>query len=348
MTTDNTPPEPNALALDRSLEVALEAVAAACQVTRHVQSNLASIRQHSKDDSSPVTVADYAAQAVIAARLQAGFGALTLVGEENAATLRSAGNERLRVAVAEAVRPVWDGACIDEVMDAIDLGNHDATAESYWTLDPVDGTKGFLRNGQYAVSLALIERGVVVLGILGCPNLSADFERPFDDPDPRGTLFHATRDSGSWSAPIDAWQSGRSRLAPVREPNIETMRVCASVEAAHSRLDDTGRVVALLGARGAPARLDSQCKYAVVARGQADVYLRLPTQAGYVERIWDHAAGMIVAECADVVVTDIDGRALDFSRGAGLTRNRGVLCATRAFHGPVRNAISELRLYPPR
>lgn len=335
-------------ALPDTLAVALDAVAAACQVTRHVQYNLATIRQHTKDDRSPVTVADYAAQAVIAARLVTGFGSITLVGEEDAATLRSAGNELLRAAVADAVRPVWDGAGIDDVLDAIDLGNHDASAERFWTLDPVDGTKGFLRNGQYAVSLALIERGKVVLGVLGCPNLSADFARPFDDPDSRGTLFFATRDGGSWTAPVDDWQSGRTRLAPARGSDITAMRVCESVEAAHSRLDDTGRVVALLGARGAPARLDSQCKYAVVARGQADVYLRLPTQPGYVERIWDHAAGMIVAEGAGVIVTDIDDRPLDFSHGAGLSDNRGVICAAPEFHGPVRDAIRTLGLYPPR
>ena len=63
------------------------------------------------------------------------------------------------------------------MLDAIDFGNHDATASSYWTLDPVDGTKGFLRRGQYAVSLALIEDGKVVAGVLGCPNLGMDFAR---------------------------------------------------------------------------------------------------------------------------------------------------------------------------
>lgn len=335
-------------ALPEILTVAIDAVAAACRVTRHVQSQLATIRQHTKDDRSPVTVADYAAQAVIAARLHAAFGTLTMVGEEDANTLRAAGSELLREAVAGAVRPVWADATIDDVLDAIDLGNHDASGARFWTLDPVDGTKGFLRNGQYAVSLALIEHGKVVLGVLGCPNLSADYERPFDDPDTRGTLYFATTEGGSWTAPADAWQGAQTRLAPKRSADITQMRVCESVEAAHSRLDDTGRVVAHLGARGTPARLDSQCKYAVVARGQADVYLRLPTQPGYVERIWDHAAGKIVAEGAGAIVTDIDSRSLDFSRGAGLSENRGVICAAAEFHGPVQEAIRALALYPPR
>lgn len=327
------------------LSVAIAAVAAACRVTRHVQNRQQHIERHSKDDMSPVTVADYAAQAVIARHLADALGELTLVGEEDAETLREAGRGALREEVAAAARVAWPEAGVDDVLDAIDLGNHDASAERYWTLDPIDGTKGFLRGGQYAVSLALIEKGRVVLGVLGCPNLSADYARSFDDPDPRGSLFYATRGTGSWSVPADKPDLSPRRLDASREEDIAAMRVCESVEAAHSRIDDTGRIVEFLSSRGTPARLDSQCKYAVVARGQAEAYLRLPTRRDYVEKIWDHAAGMIIAEEAGAIVTDVLGKPLDFSRGAGLSANRGVICASRAFHGRIRQAISTLGLF---
>lgn len=327
------------------LNVAIAAVAAACRVTRHVQNRQQHIDRHNKDDMSPVTVADYAAQAVIARQLADALGTLTLVGEEDASTMREAGRSALREEVAAAARVVWADAGSAEVLDAIDLGNHDASSERYWTLDPIDGTKGFLRGGQYAVSLALIEKGQVVLGVLGCPNMSGDYARSFDHPDPRGCLFYATRGGGSWSVPADRPHISPQRLDASREQDIGAMRVCESVEAAHSRIDDTGRIVEYLGARGTPARLDSQCKYAVVARGQAEAYLRLPTRRDYVEKIWDHAAGMIIAEEASAIVTDVLGRPLDFSRGTGLASNRGILCASRAFHGRIRQAIASLELF---
>ena len=176
------------------------------------------------------------------------------------------------------------------------------------------------------------------------PNLSADYARSFDCPDPRGCLFYATRGGGSWSVPADRPHIAARRLDASREQDISAMRVCESVEAAHSRIDDTGRIVEYLAARGTPARLDSQCKYAVVARGQAEAYLRLPTRRDYVEKIWDHAAGMIIAEEASAIVTDVLGRPLDFSKGTGLSANRGVLCASRAFHGRIRQAIASLGL----
>ncbi|MEQ8231754.1 MAG: 3'(2'),5'-bisphosphate nucleotidase [Gammaproteobacteria bacterium] len=332
--------------LTSQLSAILAAVAAACRVTRHVQAELERIRQHTKDDRSPVTVADYASQAIIAARLAAFEHPLYLVGEEDAATLRDPASASLREAVAETARVAWPDATADDVLDAIDRGNHDASGEGYWTLDPIDGTKGFLRGGQYAVSLAYIARGEVVFGVLGCPNLSADLERPFDDGDPHGTLYYALRGQGSFVVPADAPDATPQAIRASGDDDMRGMRVCESVEAAHSRLDDTARIVAHLGAAGTPARLDSQCKYAVVARGQADAYLRLPTRPGYVEKIWDHAAGKIVAEEAGALVSDVRGRALDFSHGTGLAANRGVVCAAAGFHPRLLAAIAELGLAP--
>jgi 3'(2'), 5'-bisphosphate nucleotidase len=123
--------------------------------------------------------------------------------------------------------------------------------------------------------------------------------------------------------------------------------VCGSVEAAHSNVSDTDRVLTWIeehghGSVGEPARLDSQCKYAVVARGQADAYLRLPTKKGYVERIWDHAAGACIAGESGAFVTDIFGEPLDFSQGRGLEKNRGIVCAPPRVHGLMLRAIEAL------
>ena len=48
---------------------------------------------------------------------------------------------------------------------------------SFWTLDPIDGTKGFLRRDQYAIALAYVVDGVVQLGVLGCPEFTTPIER---------------------------------------------------------------------------------------------------------------------------------------------------------------------------
>ena len=98
-------------------------------------------------------------------------------------------------------------------------------------------------------------------------------------------------------------------------------RICESVESSHSAHKDVQRAVEHLGIAAERKRLDSQAKYAVLARGDAEIYMRLPTRKDYVERIWDHAAGALLLTEAGGKVTDCAGKELDFSHGKGLENN---------------------------
>jgi 3'(2'), 5'-bisphosphate nucleotidase len=85
--------------------------------------------------------------------------------------------------------------------------------------------------------------------------------------------------------------------------------------------------------------MDSQAKYAVVGRGEAEIYLRLPTSADYREKIWDHAGGVLVVEEAGGRATDVDGRPLDFTRGTELSANRGVVVTNGSLHDAVLGSL---------
>ena len=128
------------------------------------------------------------------------------------------------------------------------------------------------------------------------------------------------------------------RVSEVRDP--AAARFCESVESGHSDQDWSVQIARKLGITTEPVRMDSQCKYAAVARGDASIYLRLPTRAGYEEKIWDHAAGMLVVEEAGGVVSDIDGKPLDFGHGRTLRHNRGVVATCGPIHAAVIDAIS--------
>jgi 3'(2'), 5'-bisphosphate nucleotidase len=120
-------------------------------------------------------------------------------------------------------------------------------------------------------------------------------------------------------------------------------RFCESVESEHSDQGESARVAELLGIRREPYRIDSQCKYAAVARDDASIYLRLPTRADYREKIWDHAAGSLLVEAAGGVVTDVEGRPLDFTRGRTLEGNRGVVATGGSIHDEVLDAVRRAR-----
>tara|TARA_R110002096_G_scaffold344921_11_gene538392 strand:+ start:84999 stop:86042 length:1044 start_codon:yes stop_codon:yes gene_type:complete len=332
----------------RYAAAAREAVIAASIVCREVQDNLDKVRAMTKDDKSPVTIADLASQAVVGMVLKQKLGEdLHLVAEEDSAFLRDEDNSVFLDATVAAVQGVWEGATEQKVLDAIDLGAGDTDHHSFWTLDPIDGTKGFLRNQQYAVALGFIEHGTPTIGVMGCPNLPVDMSEPLDERDDHGCLYMAIQGDGVYESACDDIHAKTIRITRLDHIEGEEISVCASVEQAHTNMNDTDRILAWieeqgLGHAGDPARLDSQCKYAVVARGQADAYLRLPSKKPYVERIWDHAAGSCIASESGAFVTDIFGRNLDFSTGRGLENNKGIVCAPPRIHGILIRAIKEL------
>ena len=317
---------------------AVDAVLHASRLCRTVQRNLVAGSTLTKDDRSPVTVADYGAQAVVGHLLGRAFPAIPMVGEEDAGALRRPENAALLEKVLANVAEVLPGLSAAEVLTAIDRGTWPGGAEGrHWTLDPIDGTKGFLRLEQYAVALALIEDGQVVLGVLGCPNLPHDETRPEQG---AGCLFVAVRGQGAFMRTLDDATERPVRVSAEADP--AGARFCESVEKAHSSQSDSARVAELLGIAAPPFRIDSQCKYAAVARGDASIYLRLPTRKDYVERIWDHAAGVAVITEAGGAVSDVRGHPLDFSLGRGLERNAGVVVTNGLLHGRVLGAVQQV------
>jgi 3'(2'), 5'-bisphosphate nucleotidase len=156
--------------LQTRLEAAIEAVRRAALVTARVQSALDDVRAMTKDDASPVTVADLASQAVVASLLADTLGEpLVLVGEEDSDFLRKPEHATHLEATLEAARVALPELTTTEMLAAIDMGNGKPTPDGFWTLDPIDGTKGFLRGQQYAIALAWIERGRPTLAVMGCP-----------------------------------------------------------------------------------------------------------------------------------------------------------------------------------
>ena len=118
--------------------------------------------------------------------------------------------------------------------------------------------------------------------------------------------------------------------------------MCESVESAHTAHGAAARIAECLGITHEGCRMDSQCKYAAVARGEADIYLRLPTRKDYQEKIWDHAAGWLVVTEAGGRVTDVSGKALDFTRGRTLSENRGIVATNGPLHDRVVCAVGQV------
>lgn len=345
----------------KELEVAQLAVQRAAILTKKVFHEKAK-GTISKDDASPVTVGDFGAQALIIHAIKKNFPEDQVVGEEEASTLRE--NQKL----ADLIWALVDGTKLsdesaekilggpipskDAMLDAIDAGNSAGGSKGrIWALDPIDGTKGFLRGGQYAVCLALMVDGDVKVGVLGCPNLPVDDSAQLTaesgadqtDSEGKGVLFSAVEGKGATSRPLGTAGLGESKPIHMRTVNdISAATFCESVEAGHSSHGDQHAIATKLGVTKASVRMDSQAKYGSIARGAGDIYLRLPVSATYQEKIWDHAAGDLIVREAGGQVTDTLGRRLDFSKGRTLAENKGVVAAPKAVHPKVLEVVKEV------
>ncbi|PSP16166.1 MAG: 3'(2'),5'-bisphosphate nucleotidase [Cyanobacteria bacterium QS_8_64_29] len=323
------------MAYESEREAAIEACRAASRLCERVRAEMAPDAME-KQDRSPVTVADFGSQAVICQALAEAFPQDAVVAEEDAAALRRPDGAASLQQVTHYVQAIVPTAHAEAVASWIDRGNG-SVGPRYWTLDPIDGTKGFLRGDQYAITLALVEGGEVKVGVLGCPSLSVDAGPLAGE---TGLLFAAVRHQGATMEPL---AGGSPHPIGVATQDASKLRFVEGVEPAHSDHTQQAELAQRVGITAPSLRVDSQAKYGTVACGQAALYLRLPPpqNPGYRENVWDHAAGTIVVEEAGGRVTDMHGRALDFTQGAKLERNQGVIVSNGALHDAVLQALRE-------
>ncbi|KAH9650889.1 phosphoadenylate 3'-nucleotidase [Citrus sinensis] len=365
----------------KELDVAVRVVHMACSLCQRVQQKLVSSSDDghvkSKDDDSPVTVADWSVQATVSLMLSETLVEnLSIVAEEDVQTLTKADSEGLLAAVVNTVNECLaeapkfglqspPGALgTSQILEAISrCSSNGGPAGRYWVLDPVDGTLGFVRGDQYAVALALIEDGKVVLGVLGCPNYPLkkellNYPQNYNQTKSKtslsttatwekGCVMYARRDGGgAWMQPLIhgdrmlEWPNSATQIwvSPIVDPALAT--VCEPVERANSNHSFTSGLAETVGLRTQPMRVHSMVKYAAIARGDAEIFMKF-ARAGYKEKIWDHAAGVIIIEEAGGVVTDAGGRPLDFSRGVFLENlDRGIIaCSNAILHEKIVDAV---------
>jgi 3'(2'), 5'-bisphosphate nucleotidase len=320
-------------------DVGLAAVMAAARLCEQVRLGMVNggAKKIDKDDHSPVTVADFGAQALICRRIRATFPGDPIVGEEDSALLREPENELQLEAVCHFVQQEEPEADADAVLRWIDEGHGEPTGR-YWVLDPIDGTKGFLRQDQYAVAVALIENKVVEWGFLACPVLQHGTYS--------GVIFVAQRGHGTVGYTLDGIETGRVCVSDIADP--PRARLAESVENAHTNRSLSAQLQEVLGIGREPVRMDSQAKYSAVARGEAEIYLRSPNARtpNYRENIWDHAAGWLVVTESGGRVSDIYGQHLDWTQGRRLENNIGVVATNGRLHDIVIDALAPL--LPPR
>ncbi|KAK7431080.1 hypothetical protein QQZ08_002361 [Neonectria magnoliae] len=340
----------------RERHVAELAVLRASVLTKKV---LSSVSEITKADASPVTVADFAAQALLIAALAAAFPSDAFLGEEASEALRNDAALRDRVwelvsstslADPETGAALASPASVDEMLDLIDLGGRGQGGPTgrFWVMDPIDGTATFLRGEQYAVSLALIEDGREVLGVLGCPNLrlqDGHVKESNVDTDGLGILLSAVKGQGSSIRTMTAHGLEPARPLPAltATPDLAEMHIIDCLTSKSSRHDLIRRLADSFGAPFPSTEVwSSHIRYAALIVGGGDLHVRIPATPETKMYVWDHAGAQLIFTEVGGTVTDLDGRAIDFAAGRDLSRNRGLIAARDGIHELVLKRLPDI------
>lgn len=275
-----------------------------------------------KADTSPVTVADYAAQASMVATMAAAFPSTAVCAEEDGRTLFEVLNpsqvrDVTRLAAEACPQLRGDHDLVTRVLE--ERGSHGGFGDGapFFVVDPIDGTKGFLRGGQYAVCCGLVdERGRGTIGVVACPSLPSSSPSLRGDVSTTGCLYSGLVDGaleGLWehSLVVSEAPELRRRVIPRHRP-APPVTVVESFESSHREPALALAVKTALGGSIAVDRMDSQVKFALTARGDAHVY---PRVSPHDQAIWDILPGALLVEAAGGRVTDAAGRPVDYSRG---------------------------------
>ncbi|KAL7792904.1 hypothetical protein V8C37DRAFT_379444 [Trichoderma ceciliae] len=346
----------------------------AALLTRRV---LSAATEIPKDDATPVTIADFGAQALIMAALSAAFPGDGYVGEEDAEALRK--DEALRATVfglvGEASRDFaqheWVNAdedlaltslpglmSQDEMLELLDLAGRGQAGPRgrFWVMDPVDGTATFLRGQQYAISLALIEDGKEVLGVVCYPNLSLEdgvVSEAGVDQNGCGVMLSTLRGQGTEYRKLSTeYYLGPGRMLDRFSPpaGLAQLRFVDCLASTSSRLDIAEGLAKQIGALPFPGvdLWSSHLRYAALMLGEAEegkhIMIRVPVGASSDPSrayIWDHAGSQLMYTEMGGKVTDLEGRDVDFGAGRTLAANWGLVAAPESVHGEILALVRE-------
>jgi len=351
----------------KELNVALRAVHLASLLTKQhlltYQSTTKRVDESTKADASEVTVADFAAQAVLISIIHHVFPDDGFIAEESSEMLRS--DDALLSRVWELVLgasklqeqstgswPDNDSAAAldvklptsqEEMLSVIDLGqqqdDHQPRApppSRTWILDPIDGTKTYIRGQQYAVCLSLVDSREQKIGVLGCPNLDLSqrsepgrvtIDESLVDLRPDGGWIvsaikgHGTQlsrtarpASRQKAGDVLGWPAESHAHAHAHAPKPQTQPALAFTDSSASPHTSKPLHTRVFAHFSAPAPLNiwsMQLKYVLLAlrAAGADAMVRLPPQRDYHASVWDHAGGQLVLRESGGVLSDAQGRA---------------------------------------
>ena len=293
---------------EKELKIAIDAVKIALNITEWFSDF--GFKSFQKQDNSPVTLADYASQFYITEKIIQKFPQDQIIAEEtNEINLNQ--NE---LGIIKS--------CYEDLNIEVELEFKQNTLKSdrQWTVDPIDGTKGFQKKLSYAVGIGLMDKSIPQICVIGVPKFKKGVT----------AIFIAEKEGGSKVS------YGGKEFSPIKvskQDDLSESMMCHSLhydEPWVKKFASEANISNFI-------QMDSMAKFCLVANGIADLYIKpLNKERSF---SWDFLPGTLLVSEAGGTVSDLLGNPLKFLDEKTIVSAPGLIASNSIIHDNVSNLL---------
>lgn len=263
-----------------------------------------------KRDHTPVTLADYTVQIYILSQLKQFYPEDQVIAEENERKLITENSEK-------SIKECFKELNIENIADLkSNFCYRGKKSKRQWTVDPIDGTKGFLKGLTYAIGISLLENSQPKICAISIPNYNEKGQGIF------------VAESGQGAKASYGGDDFKS-IYVSQQDDIKKARLCQSL---HYDLPWVTKFADKIGITHR-IQLDSMAKFCMVADGSYDLYIK-PIM-GFHITTWDYSQGDLLVREAGGKITDLDEEPLVFKNEKCKLRSPGIITSNGILHDEV-------------
>lgn len=307
----------------KELEIILPIIVKASNLCMEYR-NSVDFEKDIKEDDSPVTVADVCSQILINKVIMENFSNDLIIAEED---MHSIVNDKMKEKIEKWLgfkdwKKYLEKKSIFPSLSSSSISNENGMESSrFWAVDPIDGTRGYVNGEQFCICIALVINEKVVLSVVNCPVLKSSVTQGI------GALFIAMASHGAFEVHLESQQWHRLESETLID-SFENRKLTETSSTKHASHFYSGKIMEHFNMDKESIKVDGQGKYCLVARKEAVIYFRKPSNDNYEEKIWDHAPGILIVLESGGKVFDKYGNDIVFKPNSHLNIPGKIVMAT--------------------
>lgn len=288
----------------KELKSAIKVVKDALKVINWIKLN--GFRSFQKLDESPVTTADIASQILIVSNIKKHFPGDLIIAEE--------GDIFMDTQTEHIIQKCFNELHLEYTFDSREVLNYKGSNfDRQWTIDPIDGTQGFLEGLVYAVGISFFEESDLKLSVIGIPNHDKK----------RKAIFIAEKENG---AKASYGENEFKSIKASEQDNLEESVLCHSLHYDQPWVEEFAEFVGIKNR----IQIDSMTKFCKIADGSADLYLK-PIDMIH-SYSWDFSPGVLIVKEAGGKISDLNGGKIRFLRDKLICDTPGLVASNSNLH----------------